>query len=171
MQGESAHLRHAWKQLRKQSGGAAKFGSAWREAAGLDQGKRLRRAFVRMLSYATAMGTMYASMAFWRNAELKSAICGWRQTVADRLRMLQLLRRSLSHHSSVLLQALIKESNPHLSPLTSHLSPLTSHLSPTPSPSPSPLPSASASPPHPHPLTHTHTLTLTLAVTVAPGDR
>ena len=109
MQGERAFLEHAFRQMRKQSRGVARFGHAWREAAGLDTGKQMRRTFARLLRYAVKVGSMQAALAFWGKAHLRAGFLTWAQASSERVRMLRLLRRSLSHHSLVLLQAVTRE--------------------------------------------------------------
>ena len=109
MLGDKAHIAHAFHQFRKQSSGLAKFGSAWREAAGLDISRQRRRAFARVLKYATTIGSMRAAIGYWQRVRVRKAIMAWNQAVQDRFRMLTLLRKSFSHHKLVLLQAIVKE--------------------------------------------------------------
>ena len=109
LQGDKAHMQHAFRQFQKQSKGMGKFGAAWREAAGLDIVKQVRRAFTRMLSHAAATGAMRAAVGYWRQAKIRTCLLKWSETVREGQRRLQLLRRSLSHHSNVLLQAVLKE--------------------------------------------------------------
>ena len=78
-------------------------------AAGLDMNKRIRACFNRIVAHAQHMIGLQAAVAFWRNAMMWAAIRTLAHHSAEQKRTLRLLRGALSHHASVLLQAIVKE--------------------------------------------------------------
>ena len=106
---QQAHLERAWALLRKGCSGAAKVGHIWIRSAGVHEGKVLRAMFNKLVSHAQTMIGMHAAMAYWQTAAIHACIDTWREATEDAKRRLRLLRGALSHHSSVLLQAVVKE--------------------------------------------------------------
>ena len=109
LMGEQAHLKRAFKQLRKGATGVARVAHVWIRAAGVHQDKVVRACLNRLLSHAQSMIHAQAAMAYWRNAAIHACLDHWAFLTKDAHRTLRLLRGALSHHASVLLQAIIKE--------------------------------------------------------------
>ena len=109
LMGEQAHLERAFKQLRKGATGVARVAHVWIRAAGVHQDKVVRACLNRLLSHAQSMIHAQAAMAYWRNAAIHACLDHWAFLTKDAHRTLRLLRGALSHHASVLLQAIMKE--------------------------------------------------------------
>jgi hypothetical protein len=109
LQGETAHLEYAWGRMRKGCGGAAKVGHRLMTAAGLDMNKRRRAAFNRLVMHAHSLIGLQAAVGFWRTMKIRAALCSLSEFALNATRTRRLLRRSLSHHGSVLMQAVFKE--------------------------------------------------------------
>ena len=108
MQGDKAHLEHAFKQLGEGASGADKFGHRLITAMGLDLEKRQRAAFNRLVSHAHSVVTVMAAIKWWRNAKIRTAIRLLNEHAVTEVRKQRLLGGALSHHSGVLLQMVVK---------------------------------------------------------------
>ena len=109
LRGEAAHLERAFAQMRKGCTGAARAGHLLMRSAGLDDKKRVRAAFNRLVSHAQKLVGVMAAVGYWRAGAIRACLLTLYRFAQARSRHLRLIRGALSHHSSVLLQAVLKE--------------------------------------------------------------
>ena len=62
-----------------------------------------------LLIFCCTCQTRQAAVGFWRTMKIRAALCSLSEFALNATRTRRLLRRSLSHHGSVLMQAVFKE--------------------------------------------------------------